>query len=1294
MQKLFKIISVIVIQAFLALDFAWAADGEFSAAEPSGAAYTPVLRLELDTLAPEMQLERELIDKAVKAIPIHRSDEEKLYQGVPIDTKRIKLGSARYKTEISIKISDDDNLLITIPAFEEKEGDFYWNWKRRQYGDFNEIYSEIGIKDKNDNNIEYNIPYPVFVSRVLIDTLVKNRNILKDKVVLDAGSGDGVVATISKFLGADRVYGIDNSRAINKIAEKIRDANLPQDESEKVKFYYGDFEYDNFNFNDSPPQVLLLNVGVNVRETLEVLLEKYPTIEHVILISEYVQPPGPNSYNKEVYNEDTIIDLFLELERNGKIESADYVEDDGQLLGTKVGLWSFVVKLDKPQIAEASAAADSLKSTIEKPGVLGGVKQRAAAFIAAASLFTLLIMPFVMPVVSSAAQTRAPPAVTQGLKQTFKNNLIELSKDSYYKQVDDNGELTTIRANLRRDGKKLVFSNGKARDRVEQVNKLINKMWSSAYRKGNLDEYITKRGNSKEAIAIGKALFFLEIAAPQVFEELKTYDVPIYMGELYDYNGYTRGRRLFGILGDRIMYINEKFIENPFNIAMVFSHEGYHVKFDSPRGLIDSFFDYNFLTLLSDFLTIFRDELPSNEQAAFKQQKEFVKFINIVPIKGDYFFDKMKLESTYAANRRGQIFLDLIGTLIYNVIPGVAIYLLIKRRRNRSSGARYRRSGGSVLSDQRISGRKNGRNRYRSIILIPFVALQIMNVDFAQAGNLQQTYTVSIFDSLRSPLAQIEIENIDWQKVREFLRQYSRQSREKPPETIDELQIQQENFIKVNAGGFVVTRDESVLAEGFFGCGGTIWHHPQTRTIAVGHHYEYSPDTADEIRQIIDVLHARNIPLNEVEVTLVGGSDTSNGVFLKKLADLTENAGARLKKDEFYLFASGDKSFLVRANGKIYIVNKKQLSSYKQEAERENHYANIAKKALYISGLTAITAFLSNIFLPTTAAAATASLVTASLNLGVTIAGILIVFGLIGTIGWMVWRKNDITPETAIKSEGDVPKTEVTGKGNEQEQENIPRFSDESASNIYEQSKKEGVVFHKVFDNIFEDGFVQKFVQEWGVSLNNPAKESLQAIAINDKKLLDFISSTIYGMLENSVYYVLERKAPNNDATMYTAPEQIELSISYDGKMITVKINDNGIGMPGSEMGNIKKAKPPIAWNRRKEKQIRSERYGLPTGGFGVFMAGRIEKLINKFNGTIAFDSRYKRSAAAKIESSRVVINKNSPQELVPEEGTRDDFGTTITMLIPYVIPSIISNNFSERLNEKNTAEQATMQAI
>jgi len=320
---------------------------------------------------------------------------------------------------------------------------------------------------------------------------------------------------------------------------------------------------------------------------------------------------------------------------------------------------------------------------------------------------------------------------------------------------------------------------------------------------------------------------------------------------------------------------------------------------------------------------------------------------------------------------------------------------------------------------------------------------------------------------------------------------------------------------------------------------------------------------------------------------------------------------------------------------------------------------------------------------------------------GGSVTGILSFFSLIGTIGWMIWRKNNITSGAEISREKDVSATEVIRQGAQRRQGNIPKFSNEPVSNISEQSKKEGVLFHKVFDNISaEKDFVENFSYEWGSRLNNPMDKRLQAAGINDEKLRIFITVTIHGMLENSLYYILERKKIEESRAKaagrdYIFPGQIELSIRYDGKTIIVEIKDNSIGMSSFSMENIRKPKE-IEPERitQSYKWSQSQNYGLRIGGYGVFMAGSIKKLTNEFDGTIIFDSLYKRNAAAKIESSRVVINKNSSQELVSEEGTRDDFGTTITMLIPYVIPSIINNNFSERLNEKNTAEQATMQAI
>lgn len=359
--------------------------------------------------------------------------------------------------------------------------------------------------------------------------------------------------------------------------------------------------------------------------------------------------------------------------------------------------------------------------------------------IIGAIIFIALVAPFLVPSFSHASpkQAQAPPAISlnqqqtqQSLQQKFNELLIEESKDSGYKQVDANGQLSEIKANNAKQGEALVFSNGKARERVELVNQLIDKLFLRAHVNSELDEYITKRGTSPEAFAFAKALFFLQIADPVAYAVLKNENVPLYMGNLYNYNGYTRGSRVLGILGKPMIFVNEKFIDKAiygtpsyFNIALTLAHESYHVEFDSPITIGNSFFKYNIATFFHELFS----GLPPNEQAAFKRQKEFVKFIEIVPIEGDYFYEQWKLEEAYKGNRNQNLFLNFVGSVLFNFIPLIIGWLVIKFAISKGKSNPSRRGGSGLLSNQKPSSRNRGGNRFRSIILIPLIGLQFSN---------------------------------------------------------------------------------------------------------------------------------------------------------------------------------------------------------------------------------------------------------------------------------------------------------------------------------------------------------------------------------------------------------------------------------------------------------------------------------------------------------------------------------------------------------------------------------------
>lgn len=428
------------------------------------------------------------------------------------------------------------------------------------------------------------------------------------------------------------------------------------------------------------------------------------------------------------------------------------------------------------KIAElASVAKEENVASKDSRATLSGALKNVVVM---ALLFIMLVLPFASPSLSAASekQAQAPPAITLA-QQELQNDLIQISRQSRHEQLNDAGELTTIRANLR---KGLDFSNSKARERVDQINALANRLWISAEIKGELDEYITKRGDSVEAIAIGKALLILKYAAPQTYQGLIENNVSIFIGDI-SYYGYARGSRFFGIAGKPLLFLDEDYLNNPFKMAMILSHEGRHA-IQLPNNLIESMLEYNLVQLVVDLFS----EMPRKEKDAFSAQSKFSEYFKIIPITGELFYDSLKLEAAYYGQKMQKVFLDLIGTVLFNVMPLFAFFgagVGVKKIRQRNQQKESRRSAVGVLSSKKAVNRQlrknvdainrirrsdrnssalstvgrfaliparitvallkliigRNKNKFRSIILLPFILFQFIsffNADISQSAEL------------------------------------------------------------------------------------------------------------------------------------------------------------------------------------------------------------------------------------------------------------------------------------------------------------------------------------------------------------------------------------------------------------------------------------------------------------------------------------------------------------------------------------------------------------------------------
>ena len=388
----------------------------------------------------------------------------------------------------------------------------------------------------------------------------------------------------------------------------------------------------------------------------------------------------------------------------------------------------FLYSTDNPQRTLELTATDDTKVQNNRSGLFS-MPAAVKNLVLTAALFVIVVLPFAAPAFFNAAQARAqaPPAITYTQQETI-SRLIKISKQSDHKQLDKIGALTTIRADIRKN--ELVFSNSKARERVRQINELADKLWKEGKEAGTLHEYITKRGDSEEAIAIEKALLLIQIFDEETFEALYRDKVPIYLADIPE-AGYVdvRGRwRGFG--GRPVIYLNKELKDNIFWLADILVHEAVHSD-RLPKNLLDFVFKHNIFTFFRDWWS---NSVPEEEDA-FLKEAVFIKNFEIIPIdkRAKAFFDEYDLATPYYNYKWSNILIDIVGTFLFNIIPFVfgwgLIKLFMRKMRNRGSGTSYRRSGGSVLSQQRPTRRRDSGNGFRLIIFLPLLGL-FQSLDF------------------------------------------------------------------------------------------------------------------------------------------------------------------------------------------------------------------------------------------------------------------------------------------------------------------------------------------------------------------------------------------------------------------------------------------------------------------------------------------------------------------------------------------------------------------------------------
>ncbi len=403
--------------------------------------------------------------------------------------------------------------------------------------------------------------------------------------------------------------------------------------------------------------------------------------------------------------------------------------------------------------------------------------------VASAVLFVILIMPFASPALSAASekQAQAPPSISLVQKQALEK-FVEISRTAEHEQVDDQGNLTTIRADIRKN--ESVFTNSKARERVTQINELVNRLYARALVTGQLHEYMTNRGDSEAAIAIGKALLLIQIFDNEAFQELYINNVPIYLANIPT-GGYTDVLGRFrGFGGRAVLSINEKFTDNTFWLADMIVHESVHVK-KLPSNLFEFALKHNFFTLIRDFFS----STVIEESDAFAREASFTKNFKIIPIDKDKnaFFDDFDIGGNYARYKWLNVLTDLVGFSLCNVIPLIFGWFVIKfsrsKNRARQSKGAYRNSIGSALSnrssrnDSRVvkKNRKKRKGGFLSLILVPILAMSISQglppanaAEFISAASSISSLQSGIYYSAKK-ISGTAISYIDVEKANDIL---------------------------------------------------------------------------------------------------------------------------------------------------------------------------------------------------------------------------------------------------------------------------------------------------------------------------------------------------------------------------------------------------------------------------------------------------------------------------------------------------------------------------------------------
>lgn len=200
------------------------------------------------------------------------------------------------------------------------------------------------------------------------------------------------------------------------------------------------------------------------------------------------------------------------------------------------------------------------------------------------------------------------------------------------------------------------------------------------------------RGASAEAESIGKALLLIKLALPDAYSGLAERAVALRLGNAAGAAAYTSGSYANGWLGRPQTKLSNG-LRGSFFIAFVLAHESVHAERVSKTVLYLPL-KYNAYTFMRDW---FFREYPHEEELGFRAEVDFAGYFGIEPLPGEgYFIKESHADVAYYGEKWDFVGAELIGTVLFNIIPAALIIKAIRRFRDQGSVDRRSSSPVSV----------------------------------------------------------------------------------------------------------------------------------------------------------------------------------------------------------------------------------------------------------------------------------------------------------------------------------------------------------------------------------------------------------------------------------------------------------------------------------------------------------------------------------------------------------------------------------------------------------------------